>query len=166
LNYFFKTKVENHAEIKEKLLEQFNLIPNNPFTNQHQNILHTDWNLPPSMHREYRELFFKTVQGHVEEVTKHLNCRKYTIGSYWFQQYINSGFHFWHTHPKTHFTNVYFVECPKGYETEFMNEKQECEEGDIISFPAFIPHSSPPMKNENKRKTIISFNTDFHIIDD
>ena len=166
MNYFFKTKVENHDEIKEKLLEQFNLIPNNPFSNHHQDILHTDWNMPPNMHREYHGLFFKTVQGHVEEVTKRLNCTKYKIDNYWFQQYINSGYHHWHTHGHAHFTNVYFIECPQGYGTQFIDNQYECEEGDIISFPAFIPHSSPPIKNENERKTIISFNTNFFIIDD
>mgnify|MGYP001498194664 CR=1 FL=1 len=166
MDYFFKTKVENHLQIKEKLLEQINLIPNNPFINKNQNIIHTDWNLPPQMHREYSSLFFDTVKAHVENIAKSLNCLRYEIGSYWFQQYLNSGFHTWHTHKGCHFTNIYFIECPKGSETKFKNIEIDIEEGDIISFPSFIPHSSPHIKNSKERKTIISFNTDFYILDD
>jgi len=166
LNYFFKTKVENHFQIKEKLLEQIDLIPNNPFINQNQNIIHTDWNLPPQMHREYSSLFLDTVRGHIEKMTKSLDCLRFEIGSYWFQQYLTSGFHTWHTHKGCHFTNIYFIECPKGSETKFKNMDVEIEEGDIVSFPSFIPHSSPQIKNSKERKTIISFNTDFYILDD
>ena len=165
MNYFFKTKVENHSQIKEKLLKQIDLIPNNPFINQNQNIIHTDWNLPPQMHREYSSLFLDTVKAHLVSIAKSLNCLRYEIGSFWFQQYLNSGFHTWHTHRGCHFTNIYFIECPKGSETKFKNIEIDIEEGDIISFPSFIPHSSPHIKNSKERKTIISFNTDFCIDD-
>ena len=163
MNYFFKKKIDNHNQIKQELLSKINLIPNNPFINDFQNILHTDYNLPKEMHREYSYLFFDIVRPHLEKITKSLNCLKYEITGFWFQQYINSGFHNWHTHGHCHFSNVYFLECPKGCETEFKDVKEDYEEGDIISFPAFIPHRSPEIKRAEDRKTIISFNTNFYI---
>ena len=166
MNYFFKTKVENHVQIKEKLLDQISLIPNNPFCNKNQNIIHTDWNLPSQMNREYSSLFFDTVREHLETMTKSLDCLGFNISSYWFQQYLTSGFHTWHTHRGCHFANIYFIECPKGSETKFKNINIEIEEGDIISFPSFIPHRSPKIKNAKERKTIISFNTNFYILED
>ena len=124
--YIFKSKVKNHYEIKEKLLQQIALIPPNPFKIETNNIQHTDWNLPAAMHREYKSLFIKTISDH--------------------------------------FSNVYFLECPKGMSTKFKDFTEECEEGDILSFPAFLPHMSPPIKGNN-RKTIIAFNTDFNIVE-
>ena len=166
MNYFFKTKVEDHAQIKEKLLEQINLIPKNSFINENQNIIHTDWNIPKEKHPEYYDLFFNTVRGHIETMTKALDCLRFEIGAYWFQQYCTSGFHTWHTHGGCHFTNIYFVECPKGFETKFKDMNRNIEEGDIISFPAFVPHCSPEIKDAKERKTIISFNTNFYILGD
>ena len=57
MNYIFKTKVHNHSEIKQNLLDLINLIPTNPIKNETDNIFHTDYNLPSSMHREYFKLF-------------------------------------------------------------------------------------------------------------
>ena len=39
-----------------------------------------------------------------------------------------------------------------------------CEEGDIVMFPSFMIHRAPPVQND-KTKTIISFNIEFKDID-
>ena len=44
-NFIFKSKIENHIEIKKTLLDQINLIPNNPMHHKQIKIYHTDWNL-------------------------------------------------------------------------------------------------------------------------
>ena len=93
-------------------------------------------------------------------MVKALQVDKCEISSFWFQRYKQNGSHPWHTHTCCHYANVYFLECPKGYSTKFKHFDKECEEGDIISFPAFLPHMSPPIES-NSMKTIISFNTDF-----
>ena len=56
------------------------------------------------------------------------------------------------------FSNVYYLECPDSYVTEFKDFNIECKEGDILSFPAFLPHRSPIIDKE-ERKTVIAFNT-------
>ncbi len=158
--YIFKSKVKNHQEIKEKLLQQIALIPQNPYKVETNDILHTDWNLPKTMHREYKNLFIETISDHLVSMCHALNVNRYIVGNFWFQQYGQNNRHGWHTHPGSNFANVYFVECPKGASTKFKHFTEDCEEGDIISFPAFLPHMSPPIE-DNNRKTVIAFNTDF-----
>ena len=162
MNYIFKSKVENHQEIKEKLLQQINLIPQNPIVEKGQNIIHTDWNLPATMHREYKDLFLKTVSSHLINICHTLGVNHYNISNFWFQRYGQGGKHGWHTHPKSNYANVYFLECPRGSSTKFKNFTEDCEEGDILSFPAFLPHMSPPIEN-GEMKTVIAFNVNFDI---
>tara|TARA_R100000278_G_scaffold91033_1_gene69381 strand:+ start:70 stop:561 length:492 start_codon:yes stop_codon:yes gene_type:complete len=159
VNYIFKSKVENHKEIKNKLLQQINLIPNNPMNFKGQNISHTDWNLPKEMHREYAQLFIQTVTPHIENIMREFQVEKISIRDFWFQTYAENGKHDWHTHPGHNYANVYFLDCPEGYSTQFKGFIENCEEGDIISFPAFLPHCSPSLK-KNTTKTVIAFNTD------
>ena len=158
MNFIFKSKVPNHEEIKKILLQQINLIPKNPMISERENILHTDWNLPKVMHREYSNLFIQTVSPHLEMIRKELNAEKIEIDNFWFQIYGQNGKHGWHTHPKTNYSNVYFLECPKGSSTKFKDFTQECEEGDILSFPAFLPHCSPIIVDDSI-KSVIAFNT-------
>lgn len=160
MNYIFKSKVENHQEIKEKLLHQINLIPKNSIISKEESILHTDWNIPSTMHREYAGLFIETVSPHLQMMVQSLEVDKVEISNFWFQQYQEVGEHKWHTHPVANYANVYFLECPKNYSTKFKHFVADCEEGEILSFPAFLPHCSPPLSS-NLRKTVIAFNTDF-----
>ena len=161
MDYIFKSKIGNQ-EIRNKLLEQIDLIPKNPLQDDDQDILHTDWNLPSAMHREYSKLFLEIVKPHLEEVTSLLGCKHWRISRYWFQKYGTNGHHGWHTHPNTHFSNVYYLECPEDGTTKFEKFDVTCEEGDVLTFPAFLPHHSIP-STSNNAKTIISFNCDFDV---
>lgn len=161
--YIFKSKVENHQEIKEKLLQQIDLIPKNPFKKIGQELIHTDWNIPSTMHREYANLFFKTIHPHLEQVSKTVGADTYEISNFWFQKYGRDGHHGWHNHTGGHYANVYFVECPKGASTKFKDIVEECEEGDILSFPAFLPHSSPILETDLV-KTVIAFNVNLVVL--
>jgi uncharacterized protein YjlB len=98
---------------------------------------------------------------HLDKIKQSLKTDKFEIINYWFQQYKKNSFHGWHTHANAHFANVYFVECPKDNQTMFRDFKIDCKEGDIISFPAFLPHCSAPLQSE-QRKTIVSFNSNFY----
>ena len=161
MNYIFKTKVHNHAEVKQNLLDQINLIPTNPIKNDTDDIFHTDYNLPSAMHREYFKLFALTINDHLQKMVEELQVSRCEISTYWFQRYGINGSHHWHTHSCCNYANVYFIECPSGYSTKFKHFTEDCEEGDILSFPAFLPHMSPPIVDDSI-KTIIGFNTDFY----
>ena len=162
MDYIFKTKVHNHSEIKQNLLDLINLIPTNPIKNKTDDILHTDYNLPSAMHREYFKLFALTINNHLQKMVSELQVDKCEISTYWFQRYGKNGTHHWHTHSCCNYANVYFVELPdNSVATKFKDiDINDIKTGDMITFPGYLLHESP--KNlSGKRKTIISFNSNY-----
>jgi mRNA-degrading endonuclease HigB of HigAB toxin-antitoxin module len=155
-------KIDNYKEINKKLLLLIDKIPNNPLEKLKNNISHTDWNLPKETKREYLDYFFQIINPYMLNIAKDLNSKKFTISNAWFQQYYKLDAHPWHTHPECQFTNVYFVELPlKSLGTEILNEeKLDLNEGDLLTFPSYLYHRSP-INLGDKRKTIISFNSNF-----
>ena len=107
------TKIKNSFEKNKKILELIDKIPNNPLIENSGNVIsHTDWNLPKNFKREYLDYFLQIIEPCIKEICIKLNTNKFIISSCWFQQYTKDNVHEWHTHPKTNFTNVYFVELP------------------------------------------------------
>jgi hypothetical protein len=157
------TKIKNYKEINNKIISLIDKIPNNPIIENDDNIIHTDYNLPKGFKREYLEYFLDIINPYCKEICSKLHTKKMEISYAWFQQYTKNGVHQWHTHPKTHFTNVYFVELPsKSLATEILNHPNlDIDEGDLLTFPAYYYHRSPINLSE-KRKTIISFNADIY----
>ena len=89
----------------------------------------------------------------------------------WYQQYEKDDIHQWHVHPSSSASIVYFAELPgPEFSTEFFNPdtrelvKLDCEEGDVLVFPAHIPHRSPPLTSD-QRKTIVGVNMVFERVD-
>ena len=104
--YYDVPKAETH---KNNLLKLIDLIPNNPF----EEISHTDWNLPEQFERKYLKYFFDNILSNMmEEQLKYFNSHRWRVEKCWFQQYGNKSGHLWHNHPRTNFTNVYFLELP------------------------------------------------------
>lgn len=156
-------KINNYKEINKNILSLIDKIPKNSFKDKNQNISNTDWNLPQSFKREYLDYFYKIINPYMDKIATILNSKTWSINNAWFQQYNKSESHDWHTHAKSNFTNVYFVELPsKSLGTEILNYKKlNLKEGDLLTFPAYIYHRSP-LNITNERKTIISFNSDFY----
>ena len=158
------TKIDNYKEINKNLLDLIGKIPKNPLKNDgEEDISNTDWNIPQSTKREYLEYFYKVISPHMDKLAIALKSKNWLINNGWFQQYEQSKSHSWHTHAKTNFTNVYFIELPnKSLGTEILNhEKLDLNEGDLLTFPGYLYHRSP-VNLTNERKTIISFNSDFY----
>ena len=155
------TKINNYKEINKNILFLIDKIPNNPMIEYNDNILHTDYNLPKNFKREYLDYFYEIIKPYIDKIALDLNSKKLIIHNAWFQQYVKNGAHQWHTHPNSHFTNVYFVELPsKLLTTEILgHDRLDLNEGDLLTFPAYSYHRSP-INLTNERKTIISFNSD------
>jgi hypothetical protein len=159
---FFIQDVPNHQKHKKILLDLIDHIPNNPLGK----ISKTDWNLPKKFERKYLEYFYPNIaQSFMEDLMIYYNAKRWRITNTWFQQYNKNSEHDWHTHPQTNLTNVYFVELRDlKFKTAIKIGKKEYEyeikEGQIVTFPAHLLHTSKP--NGNERKTVIAFNSDFH----
>lgn len=83
----------------------------------------------------------------------------------WYQQYYQTDAHGWHDHAyNSTLSLIYYLELPRGGPgTEFIDPFSGCvhspkvKEGDVLVFPSFVRHQSPPNKSD-QRKTIISIN--------
>jgi hypothetical protein len=156
-------KLENHNEIKEKVL---NLI-NSSVSDDTSYEFKTDWTIPRYIVREYWEFIKEPFEKYSLSVAEQLGYKSTVLVNYWFQQYKKMSVHDWHVHMDCQWTNVYYLEFPKGSpKTQMINPMTkeiiefDVEEGSMLTFPSFIWHKAPQVENDI-RKTIISFNNDF-----
>ena len=153
--------VPDHTKHKDILLKLIDKIPTNPY----EGVSKTDWNLPTDFEREYAKYFYSKITPlHSTDLVKYFKSKKCDITNIWFQQYKENSSHHYHSHPRANFTNVYFLELPdEQFKTSIkIKEKEyayEAKEGQIITFPAYLLHTSK--ENGSLRKTIISFNSNF-----
>jgi len=158
---FIVYDVPDHTQHKVNLLKLIDKIPNNPY----EGVSKTDWNLPKDFEREYAKYFYaRIIHRYFPDLIKYFKSKKCEITNTWFQQYKEKSSHYYRTHPRVNFTNVYFLELPdKQFKTSIkIKEKEydyEAKEGQIITFPASLLHTSK--ENGSLRKTIISFNSNF-----
>lgn len=184
----FVNDVSNHKEHKKTLLSRIEeykslndtILPFRYTALTHEKESDSKGTVHSDYHIDYRDGklnlkdFFDDPQMHdiLTKIGKDLNLNRFDefaweVESAWFQQYYDNGSHCWHTHPKCHFTNVYFLELSKNaHKTEVigLNNKlfsYEAKEGSLITFPSFLQHRSIP--NGSDRKTIISFNTSYKV---
>jgi len=166
-SFYIINKIYEHKIIKNKLLNFINEIPLNSINTINEKINHTDWTLPKNFERKYLNFFLEIINPYMIKIMKFLKTEEYKIDNIWFQQYTKNNFHNWHVHENSNYTNVYYLELPdKEMKTKILNINTnkiieiDVQEGDVITFPAHLPHTSEIIKND-KRKTIISFNSNF-----
>lgn len=146
--------VEEHAEIKDQLLKLIEGMGTFSFTNEHQQISHTDWHLAPDWPRPYGDLILPILQNYWPY--ENLDCT-----NYWFQQYKIGDYHGPHRHGSTNYSSVYFLELPdEKLVTKYVGIPEfEIAEGDYLLMPGHIEHESP--LNTTGRKTSIILNLNF-----
>jgi len=155
------TKIKNSKEINKNLLKLISNIKNS-HSDKSSKIFNSDWSLPTNYKRDYLSYFIEIINPYMNEIASKLYSNEWNIHNIWFQQYLKSNYHNWHTHQGANFANIYFIELPNKFlATEiYKSKKINVKEGDLLTFPAYFYHRSPINKS-NKRKTIISFNSSF-----
>tara|TARA_R100001510_G_C7645202_1_gene202591 strand:+ start:808 stop:1308 length:501 start_codon:yes stop_codon:yes gene_type:complete len=163
MNFIEKYSVPNYSDIKLKLITLINQVPKNSLKTNEQKISHTDYNLKKQDPFHYKQFFFDNVlKEYLKYFGNKFNRFKIEVDSLWFQIYKKGDFHDWHSHAKTNFANVFYLQLPhKNLKTNFKDCKDiSIEEGDILTFPAYMLHRSP-MNTNDKEKIIISWNSNF-----
>lgn len=158
--------IKEHKEIKQELLKRISKA----VSGSYKTVSVTDWHKDNLTPRTYFTDILEPLVRHYYNNIKEYYYKNFTeevrlvIDNFWFQIYKKNSSHKWHTHPGANFGNVYYVELPNNnYATKFLNTKNiNVKEGDMITFPAFLAHTSP-INLDDKQKTIISFNTSFSI---
>ena len=157
-----------HAQLKESLLEKISETECSTVVEAGDNITKSDWYIDTLVKRKYTDILLEPLIDHLKESYSSLGFEGFEIHNIWFQQYEKHSTHSWHSHQAAQYTNVYYLELPfNGPKTELIDPINpnniitlNVVEGDIVSFPAFIFHRSPP-NIDNERKTVIAFNSSF-----
>lgn len=166
-------RVSHHERYKDELLSLISQSDGETITN-HDNdrISRGDYYYPENRKSHYEPLFMTMVVPLLKEMAKEFvyDGNQEFMGipeTPWFQQYKKTDTHGWHDHLRSGgavLSIVYYLELPKGSPgTEFRDpytgrvHRPRVKEGDVLMFPSFIPHRSPPNKS-NQTKTIISMN--------
>jgi len=169
LNCFYSiNKFKKHSSIKNLLLNffeeqenEFVKIEEGYYTD---NIHKLDWNQRENWNRKWTTIFIPLLLEHFNETSFELGFENIIFDAVWFQQYMKNGTHGWHIH-NSNFTGVYYVELNENSpKTELVDPftlskiiTPNITEGDILIFPSSVIHRAPKV-NDEKRKTIISFN--------
>lgn len=157
--FIFISKIRNFKDKNKRIIDVINKLSHKELLSGNERVTKTDWDIKNSKKDYFFHIDFD-IDKHLEKQSAILGNVSVEIDNVWYQQYSTNSSHGWHTHAGAHFSNVYFVECEEGQQTEFKNFKIDVQEGDLISFPAFLPHQSKEIKSG--RKTVIAFNTVFH----
>ena len=158
-NYLTTFKCKDFDSYKDELID---LIYKDPYGKKEKYIFKTDYFVKD------RGVWFNFFKKKVLSEFGKWFLQQYKGNSFicencWYQIYEKGNFHETHTHAGTNFTNVFYLQLPdENLKTNFNNKNYEAGEGDIISFPAFIPHNSKINLFE-KHKIIISFNSSIEI---
>lgn len=161
------SKLAAHQEIKQSALQAIDNMGRFSYVtgNGGQRITHTDWHLGQTFDRPYWPIVEPHLVKIIDDVGSRLEYVNQQTINYWFQWYEQHDFHSQHVHAGTMFSNVYYLQLsgdnPK---TTFILNKQKFEipvsEGEVITFPSFLSHESPP-NAVAKPKVVIAFNTNY-----
>ena len=167
-------KFKSHETIRDELL---NLINNSDSEQLEKhddyytdNISRLDWSHNTDFFRPWVQKFQPYFTDQINSMINELGFSSYFLVAIWYQQYMNSGTHGWHTH-SDNYTGVYYLELPEETpKTQIVNPINQTEiidlninEGDFVLFPSFVIHRAPVNKSD-KRKTIISFDININQI--
>jgi len=170
-NYFLVNRLTSHSLIKDKLISLIKSSPGEFRKNETEQISRTDFHLKKESNTLYSDFFAEQIKSTMDFIQAKLSGNGWQINHLWYQIYEYEDFHDWHTHWGCSFSNVYYLSlspgCPK---TQFYDTLQkrlieiEIKEGDLVSFPSFLLHRSPPNLSKES-KIIISFNSNFPTYD-
>ena len=184
----FKYKVSNYEKINNELINYiYNLYKNDPDGVKKSNI--DGWHSKSFDLNEKENVpnkFFSLINHHIEDVfTKYgwiYDITKVKCTSMWAIINKKGNFNIEHTHSNNYLSAAYYVKAPdncgnfkvtnpnsinrnffpkSNKSTEF-NAKTatiEIKEGDLLIFPAYLPHSVEENKSNDER-IIVSFNLD------
>ena len=152
----------SHHTIQQSLLDCLNTLPHNSI-NHTDRITKTDWET--DQQRPYWDILRPHITPIIHQFTQQSDILDYQLSEPWYQQYYQNDAHNWHRHPHSVYNVVYYLELPHdAHPTVLRNPLNitqmitpNVQEGDILIFPSFITHSSPPNPSV-QRKTIIAFN--------
>ena len=162
---YFKYKIPNYKDLKKELIDLIYKSNFETINKYGEKVSFSDYKYSEDFSRQYIiYIFDKIIKNFTKEFCKNNNCKGISIQNIWFQIYKTGDFHSIHTHPKSNFTNIIYINMPMDKiktNVYYLNKDKidiEINEGDILTFPAFFPHESP-INTCKANKIIVSFNS-------
>lgn len=169
VSHAVQKKFKQHDELKDTLLDLINDAHVDYDEDKRPNdllISRLDWARGDDFEtRDWIVPLEEPLIQHFVDCAKELGYLDVVVEQLWFQQYQANDTHQWHIHGDN-YTGVYYLELPAGSpKTQIIDHSKsmytvDAQEGDVIIFPSFLVHCSPPVE-QTLRKTIISFNFRF-----
>lgn len=161
----FTIPIVEHLSIKDKALSLIAADAGVSANDQDNNISKTDFFLDSTVEPEYGKFVLPIIFPYIyRTLNTYIYSCDVTIRRYWYQQYKINESHNLHIHGDTTWACVYYLELPdNGSKTTFQDlisknyYTPNVEEGEILLFPAFLPHTSLP-NNSSQQKTVIVCN--------
>lgn len=170
---YFVYKVED-VSVKARILAALETSPSHESVTSFEVLSKSDWNLnknPEIFKKNFIDSkepnYYNILEPYLNKILKDLSVYDKSVtlnvSQGWFNQYTKLNYYFYHWHPGARWAVVYYVELPtNGPKTEFENffgspVTPNVQEGNILVFPGWLKHKSPPNLSNN-RKTIIAFN--------
>ena len=152
--YIKKYKIENFAEFQDKVLIAIDMIKD-----EHEclyaKMSHSDYKVDAKP--LYHDLVMKAIEPMLLDYIQQWRCDDWEMQNVWFAEYHDGADFDYHCHEGCNMSGVIqlVLDNPK-YGTTIMNHKTDLEEGDVIMFPAMLPHKSPYV--EEGSKIVVGFN--------
>lgn len=170
--YFIYT-VPNHLTLKGQILNCIDKSSGIETVQYFESISKSDWytNANPKFFKENfkndSNSYYGLLKTHIDyiilDVLPDKDKNSLVVSNGWFHQYNKLDYYWWHNHPESRWSIIYYLELHKdGPVTEFENFFggtifPNVKEGDMLIFPGWVKHRSPPNLGKT-RKTILSFN--------
>lgn len=158
-----KYKIENFAYYQNLLLQHIeNEIETKScawyITGEEGTAIKSDWSRTYSTHPDYKDLVIEMLKTPMRLYLSnfHENVR-ISLDSMWWTQYETTGTFDWHTHEGANLVAVIQLQLESPLDaTKIWGYDETIEEGEIVIFPAMLPHTGA--KTIGKRKTTIGLN--------
>ena len=160
-----KFHVKDYLNFKDALINDLELDKYQAIESEYEKINRTDWDISQGevYSKKWSQTFFHYTFNQIKYFYQSMGCNNFYVDTIWFQEYGQGGFHDWHDHPGSDFSNIFFLNFNKinpGTEFIINNEiiRASVGEGDLIIFPGNIKHRAP-INTSDETRLVIVFNT-------
>lgn len=160
-----KIHIDNYLNFKDNLTYNLELDKYHEINSEYERINKTDWDISQDnvYDKKWSQIFFQHTFNQIKYLYNSIGYDNFYIDTIWFQEYSRGGFHNWHDHKGSDFSNIFFLHFNKlNPGTEFMIDDKiiqaDVSEGDLIIFPGDIKHRAP-INNSDDKRLVIVFNT-------
>ena len=151
-----KYHLENFPELQDKILMAIETTKEN-YDCHYSTMSFSDYKIPgPHL---YRKLVKEAVEPHIKDYIHRWGCSNYRVGNTWFAEYHDGATFGWHTHEGCNLSAVIQLVLDDPANGTQLREPFDVDlkEGDLVIFPAMMPHQSPVVSAGNKIVVGINF---------